>query len=292
MADAEAAEIILRESMSCDSGDSDLSQYLKFAIQLGYVLPAGFLYASFMATILRKRRNRELFHDSFFTLYLLDGAVTLTFLLIDILFMRVTAFIRPVCEFFTPLLKDYSYTLTPYFAFYMYLQFAKLLSMHFMNVNRYTSVNHPIIHKKIWVQHCSKAVALTLLIPLIFVWPVAISKTSFIPYKGQSLILYDHVVPWARTTYGRILVGGFTLVFTVFSSIVTSAKLSKLGNHMKRVEWSMNIATMFVSAGFVLFLALQVSYLVFSSDTMDTHPWIATTIFVAMQVSNDFYMLR
>lgn len=143
-----------------------------------------------------------------------------------------------------------------------------------------------------WVAHCSKAIAAVLLIPLFFVWPVAIAQTNFSPYNGQGIISYEHKFSWARTTYGRIIIGGTTLVFTVYSSVITTAKLSKLGNHMRKVEYSMNIATIFVSVGFVLQLILQISFLVIDANVLVEAPWIAMLILALVQVVNDFYMLR
>lgn len=75
MAEPNKANEILRDKMSCDSGEADVIQFIKFGLQLCYVLPFGLLYISFMVTILKKRKSRELFEDSFFTLYLVDGVV-------------------------------------------------------------------------------------------------------------------------------------------------------------------------------------------------------------------------
>ncbi|KAF1751973.1 hypothetical protein GCK72_018527 [Caenorhabditis remanei] len=291
MVEIDAAIGYLRDRVSCDSGDSDESQYMKFGIQLSYVLPFAFLYFSFLIAIVKRRRHCELFEDSFFALHLVDGIVTLIFLLLDISFLRLTTYIRPVCEYFVPFLKYDSYYLTPYFTVYLYAQFAKMLSTLAMSVNRYTSVNYPLIHKSIWIRHCQKVLIGVLIIPILFVWPVGIAKTSFLPNKGQGLIMYEHRFWWARTSFGRILIGGSTLVFTIFSSIVTTYKLSKLGKHMRRVEVSLTIATIFTSVGFVLMLTVQVVQIVVPLDTFVDDPWIAAFLLGATQFVNDFYML-
>lgn len=59
----------------CDSGETNLQQYVKFGMQLTYVLPFGMLYLIFMMKILKRRRQRDLFEDSFFTLHLADGVI-------------------------------------------------------------------------------------------------------------------------------------------------------------------------------------------------------------------------
>ncbi|CAI2354076.1 unnamed protein product [Caenorhabditis sp. 36 PRJEB53466] len=244
-----------------------------------------------MATIMKNRKKRELFDDSFFTLYLVDGVVTLLFLVLDISFMRLTSYVRPVCEFWLPLLVTPAYYLTPYFTLYYYTQFCKILSTLMMNINRFTSVNYPFLHKTVWMEHIRKAIFIIFLLPLIFVWPMAIARTNFFPYHGQGMVLYEHKFEWARTTFGRIALGVPTLLFTIFSSVVTSSKLTKLGKHMRKVDASMTIATIFVSVGFALMLALQVSYLVFNTKTMISAPWIAMIILALTQLCNDFYML-
>ncbi|EFO94363.1 hypothetical protein CRE_13312 [Caenorhabditis remanei] len=291
MADTNSANDALRNSASCDSGDSDASQYIKFCIQLAYILPFGYLYSSFLITIIRKKKDRELFGDSFFTLHLVDGIVSLLFLLLDISFYRLTSYIRPICEFFLPLLKDPAYYLTPYWSVYVYVQLAKMLSTLVMNINRYTSVSYPIQHKSIWMQHCFKSVLAIFLIPIIFTWPVAIARTSFLPLNGQSVIVYEHYFSWARTTYGRLLISTVTLVFIIFSSIVTSTKLRKMGKHMKHVEFSMTVATLFTSAGFIVLLIVQFFYLNTKLDTLTTWTWTRILIVGGQQAGNDFYML-
>lgn len=65
----------LRDKISCDSGDSDFSQYVKFGLQLSYLMPFGLLYLSFMIAIVKRRGHHEVFEDSFFALHLVDGAV-------------------------------------------------------------------------------------------------------------------------------------------------------------------------------------------------------------------------
>uniref|UniRef100_A0A1I7UVQ7 Serpentine receptor class gamma n=2 Tax=Caenorhabditis tropicalis TaxID=1561998 RepID=A0A1I7UVQ7_9PELO len=291
MVEIDAATEFLRARISCDSGDTDFSQYMKFGIQLGYVVPFGLLYFSFLMAILRRRRHCEVFEDSFFALHAVDGVLTLTFLILDISFIRINTYVRPICEYFVPLLKDDSYNLTPYFTIYLYAQFAKMLSTLMMSINRYTSVNYPLVHKSMWIQHCPKAIVAILLIPLLFVWPVAIAKTCFLPNKGQALIMYEHHFRWARTSFGRILIGGSTLIFTIFSSIVTTYKLSKLGKHMRRVEVSLTIATIFMSFGFALMLIVQVVQLVVPLNTFIDDPWLATFLLGGTQFVNDFYML-
>ncbi|KAF1760505.1 hypothetical protein GCK72_008754 [Caenorhabditis remanei] len=261
MADTNSANDALRSSANCDSGDSDASQYIKFCIQLAYILPFGYLYSSFLITIIRKKKDRELFGDSFFTLHLVDGIV------------------------------DPAYYLTPYWSVYVYVQLAKMLSTLVMNINRYTSVSYPIQHKSIWMQHCFKSVLAIFLIPIIFTWPVAIARTSFLPLNGQSVIVYDHYFSWARTTYGRLLISTVTLVFIIFSSIVTSTKLRKMGKHMKHVEFSMTVATLFTSAGFTVLLVVQFFYLNTKLDTLTTWTWTRILIVGGQQVGNDFYML-
>lgn len=104
--------------------------------------------------------------------------------------------------------------------------------------------------------------------------------------------MYEHRFSWAHTSYGRILIGGSTLFFTIFSSIVTSCKLSKLGRHMRRVEVSLTIATIFVSIGFALMLVVQVMQLFVPLDSMVQNPWMGTFLLGATQFVNDFYMLR
>ncbi|UMM34169.1 hypothetical protein L5515_007359 [Caenorhabditis briggsae] len=267
MVEIDAAVEYLRARISCDSGDTDVSQYTKFGIQLVYVLPFAFLYFSFLM------------------------AITILFLVLDISFTRITTYIRPVCEYFVPLLKDDAYYLTPYFTLYLYAQFAKMLSTLTMSINRYTSVNYPLLHKSLWLQHCSKAIFAILLIPILFVWPVAIAKTSFLPNKGQTIIMYEHHFAWARTSFGRILIGGSTLIFTVFSSVVTTYKLSKLGKHMRKVEISLTVATVFTSFGFALMLVVQIFQLVVPLDSFVEDPWMATFLLGATQFVNDFYML-
>ncbi|CAP27018.1 Protein CBR-SRG-27 [Caenorhabditis briggsae] len=291
MVEIDAAVEYLRARISCDSGDTDVSQYTKFGIQLVYVLPFAFLYFSFLMAIVRRRNHCEIFEDSFFALHLVDGIVTILFLVLDISFTRITTYIRPVCEYFVPLLKDDAYYLTPYFTLYLYAQFAKMLSTLTMSINRYTSVNYPLLHKSLWLQHCSKAIFAILLIPILFVWPVAIAKTSFLPNKGQTIIMYEHHFAWARTSFGRILIGGSTLIFTVFSSVVTTYKLSKLGKHMRKVEISLTVATVFTSFGFALMLVVQIFQLVVPLDSFVEDPWMATFLLGATQFVNDFYML-
>ncbi|CAP27019.1 Protein CBR-SRG-29, partial [Caenorhabditis briggsae] len=291
MGDPQAIIELLRENVSCNSGESNQIQYFKYGIQLIYVLPLGLLYLSFMITIMKRKKDRELFDDSFFTLLLADGTITLYFLMVDTSFFRLTSYVRPVCEFLIPYLKDPSYILTPFYTSYMYAQLAKMLSTLAMSVNRYTSVNHPVHHKVFWMQYCSKVIVAIFVIPCFCVWPVAIGTTSFLPFNGNGVINYEHVIPWARTTYGRLLISIPTLFFTIYSSIVTSAKLKKLGGHMKQVEFSMNVATVFTACGFVLVVALQVSYLLLDAETLLDKMWLTKVILAATQISNDFYML-
>ncbi|CAO4378884.1 unnamed protein product [Caenorhabditis nigoni] len=291
MSSPQVVEDLLRQMIGCDSGESNFLQYTKFGLQLAYVLPFGLLYLSFMITIIKRKKDRDLFEDSFFTLHLADGVITLYFLMADTTFFRLTSYVRPVCEFLVPNLKDPSYILTPFYTSYMYAQLAKMLSTLAMSVNRYTSVNHPVHHKVFWMQHCTKVIIAIFVIPCFCVWPVAIGTTSFLPFNGNGVINYEHVIPWARTTYGRLLISIPTLFFTIYSSIVTSAKLKKLGGHMKKVEFSMNVATVFTACGFVLVVALQVSYLLLNAETLLDKMWLTKVILAATQISNDFYML-
>ncbi|KAF1751972.1 hypothetical protein GCK72_018526 [Caenorhabditis remanei] len=291
MSTPDAVDLILRQNIGCDSGESDALQYLKFGLQLAYVLPFGLLYLSFMITIVKRKKDRELFEDSFFTLHLADGIITLYFLISDTSFFRLTSYFRPVCEYLVPLLKDPAYTLTPFYTAYMYAQLAKMLSTLAMSVNRYTSVNNPVNHKIFWFQHCNKVILGIFVIPLFLVWPVAIGTTSFLPFKGNGNINYEHKLPWARTTYGRLGVAVPTLIFTVYSSIVTTSKLRKLGGHMKKVEFSMNMATVFTACGFVLLVGLQICYLFVNAENLLDKMWVVKIIMAATQISNDFYML-
>uniref|UniRef100_A0A1I7UVR2 Serpentine receptor class gamma n=1 Tax=Caenorhabditis tropicalis TaxID=1561998 RepID=A0A1I7UVR2_9PELO len=284
-------EELLRPFVGCDSGESDTVQIMKFCLQLAYVLPFGFLYLSFMITIVKRRKDRELFEDSFFTLHIVDGIITLYFLISDIGFFRLTSYVRPVCEYLVPILKDPSYKLTPFYTLYMYAQLAKMLSTLAMSINRYTSVNNPVHHKMFWLKYCNKIIITIFIIPVFCVWPVVIGTTSFMPLNGTGVINYEHKIPWARTTYGRLLVSVSTLVFTIFSSIVTSSKLRKIGGNMKKVEFSMNVATVFTACGFFLVAILQVIYLTVNTETMLDKMWIAKWIMAATQIGNDFYML-
>ncbi|ULT88359.1 hypothetical protein L3Y34_007512 [Caenorhabditis briggsae] len=247
-----------------------------------------------MITIMKRKKDRELFDDSFFTLLLADGTITLYFLVSDIGFFRLTSYVRPVCEYLLPSLKDPAYILTPFYTSYLYSQLAKMLSTLAMSVNRYTSVIHPVRHKVFWLRHCYKIIIAILIIPMCFVWPVIIGTTSFLPIDGNSVIYYEHKLPWARTTYGRILIAIPTLLFTVYSSFVTSSKLGKLGGRMKKVEHSMNVATVFTAAGFVLVLILQIVYLVVTTQNITSEEKSVVGLKIIMagtQISNDFYML-
>uniref|UniRef100_A0A1I7UVR0 Serpentine receptor class gamma n=2 Tax=Caenorhabditis tropicalis TaxID=1561998 RepID=A0A1I7UVR0_9PELO len=216
---------------------------------------------------------------------------SLFFLFLDVAFLRLTSYVRPVCEYLLPLLKEPAFYLTPYFTLYLYSQLTKMLSTLFMNVNRYTSVNHPIKHKTIWMKYCSKSITAIFIIPAFFVWPVAIAQTSFLPINGQAVIVYDHLFSWARTTYARMIIAAVTLIFTVFSSIITSSKLRKLGKHMKSIEFSMNVATLFTSIGFILLLVMQVVYLTLHVETLVEKPWVRMLVIGGTQIGNDFYML-
>ncbi|EGT42692.1 hypothetical protein CAEBREN_11560 [Caenorhabditis brenneri] len=166
-----------------------------------------------------------------------------------------------------------------------------MLSTLAMSVNRYTSVNHPVKHKMFWFQNCNKIIAAVFIIPCFCVWPVAIGTTSFLPFNGNGVINYEHVVPWARTTYGRLAIAVPTLIFTIYASIITSSKLKKLGEHMKKVEFSMNVATVFTTCGFFLVVALQVCYLAVNVESYLDRMWMVKLVMAATQVSNDFYML-
>lgn len=142
------------------------------------------------------------------------------------------------------------------------------------------------------MQYCTKTVIAIFIIPLLGVWPVAIGYTNFLPFNGNAVINYEHRIPWARTTYGRLIVSVPTLMFTIYSSIVTSSKLRKLGGHMKKVEFSMSIATIFTSCGFILVVALQICYLLIDSASLLDKMWVTKLIMAATQLGNDFYMLR
>ena len=97
MVEIDAAIEYLRGRVSCDSGDSDESQYMKFGIQLSYVLPFAFLYFSFLIAIVKRRRHCELFEDSFFALHLVDGIVVCAF---NDFFIRLCIIIfRQFCSF-------------------------------------------------------------------------------------------------------------------------------------------------------------------------------------------------
>ncbi|PIC25819.1 hypothetical protein B9Z55_018603 [Caenorhabditis nigoni] len=291
MSDPKTVSEVLRQNIQCYSGEPDEIQYVKFAIQLSYLLPFGLLYISFLIKIARKKKDRDLFEDSFFSLQLADGIITLFFLVSDTVFIRLTSYVRPVCEIFVSLLKDPSYILTPYLTLHQYVQLAKMLSTVAMSLNRYTSIVNPVHHKTFWTQHCTKILIAVFTIPLLFVWPVAIGTTSFTPFGGTAIINYERVVPWARTTYVRLIVAVPSFCFTLYSSIVTSSKLRKLGGHMKKVEFSMNMATLFTACGFILVVAVQIAYLADSASNWVENMWLTKIILAATQVSYDFYML-
>ncbi|PIC25820.1 hypothetical protein B9Z55_018603 [Caenorhabditis nigoni] len=218
MSDPKTVSEVLRQNIQCYSGEPDEIQYVKFAIQLSYLLPFGLLYISFLIKIARKKKDRDLFEDSFFSLQLADGII-------------------------------------------------------------------------FWTQHCTKILIAVFTIPLLFVWPVAIGTTSFTPFGGTAIINYERVVPWARTTYVRLIVAVPSFCFTLYSSIVTSSKLRKLGGHMKKVEFSMNMATLFTACGFILVVAVQIAYLADSASNWVENMWLTKIILAATQVSYDFYML-
>ncbi|ULT88358.1 hypothetical protein L3Y34_007511 [Caenorhabditis briggsae] len=218
MSDPKAVSEVLRQNIQCYSGEPDEIQYVKFAIQLSYLLPFGLLYISFLIKIARKKKARDLFEDSFFTLQFADGII-------------------------------------------------------------------------FWIQYCTKILIAVVTIPLLFVWPVAIGTTSFTPFGGTAIINYERVVPWARTSYVRLIVAVPSFCFTLYSTIVTSSKLRKLGGHMKKVEFSMNMATLFTACGFILVVAVQIAYLADSASSMIENMWLTKIILGATQVSYDFYML-
>lgn len=142
------------------------------------------------------------------------------------------------------------------------------------------------------MKYSSKAIALIFIIPLFGVWPVAIGNTSFLPFNGNGYIAYEHVFSWARTSYGRLALSIPTIAFIIYSSIITSTKLRKLGGHMKKVEFSMNVATIFTSCGFVSVVVLQFLYLKIDTNTVSNEVGMTKLIMAATQLSNDFYMLR
>ncbi|UMM34171.1 hypothetical protein L5515_007361 [Caenorhabditis briggsae] len=217
--------------------------------------------------------------------------LTIFFLVSDTVFIRLTSYVRPICELFVLLLKEPSFVLTPYLTLHQYVQLAKMLSTATMSLNRYTSIVHPVHHKTFWIQHCTKILIAVVTIPLLFVWPVAIGTTSFTPFGGTAIINYERVVPWARTSYVRLIVAVPSFCFTLYSTIVTSSKLRKLGGHMKKVEFSMNMATLFTACGFILVVAVQIAYLADSASSMIENMWLTKIILGATQVSYDFYML-
>lgn len=138
--------------------------------------------------------------------------------------------------------------------------------------------------------YCKKVIIATFIIPLLGVWPVAVGHTSYLPFYGNTFIAYEHRIPWARTSYGRLAIALPTLFFTIYSSVLTSAKLRKLGKHMRKVEYSMNIATIFNTLGFILVVILNFCYVGISAQALTTK--LGNTLAMGgTQLSNDFYMM-
>lgn len=80
MANALGIEEIMRGNLSCDSGELNIVQYFKIGVQLSYVLPFGMLYLPFLIAISKRKKERKLYEDSFFTLYLADGVIVSDFI--------------------------------------------------------------------------------------------------------------------------------------------------------------------------------------------------------------------
>ncbi|CAB3397800.1 unnamed protein product [Caenorhabditis bovis] len=237
------------------------------------------------------KRRDKLFEDSFFKIYLADGAVSIISIILEYSINRPMSHIRPVCEYFHGNYRYPSYALTPYLYITSYVQFSKIFATVILCANRYTCVQYPVAHKTFWRRRSGQLVLVILILPVLFTWQIGISKCYIAASNSQAFIFYVHNIPWLGSAYFRMLAAIPSFIFIIFANYIIISKLSQIEGRTRSIERAMTISTIFLSIAYALFITIQGFSLIVSDDMLKESSIVKITALSAIQLCNDFYIM-
>uniref|UniRef100_A0A8R1DLL4 Serpentine receptor class gamma n=1 Tax=Caenorhabditis japonica TaxID=281687 RepID=A0A8R1DLL4_CAEJA len=234
-------------------------QIFIYILQLAYALPISIIYLAVILSILKRHKVEKMFSDAYFKIYVLDGFVSLIVVVLDFGLTRPLIYVNPLCHIFAAEFPEPTYVLTPYLFLFNYFQFAKIFSISLLSANRFTCVAYPVWHKLFWKAYTNRVILISMLLPALFTWHLAISRTTFDYFNGEAILGYVKVVPFVKTTVFKLVVSLAAFIFILVTNIKTFKLTRQLKNKMKGLEYSLTLSTVIITAVFVVYIIIQLA---------------------------------
>ncbi|PIC47667.1 hypothetical protein B9Z55_006935 [Caenorhabditis nigoni] len=157
------------------------------------------LYSLILLRVRVKSAEKSLCFTSMFIsfIFLLVAATqSLTLLLWDIFFNRLTAFIPPLCPILSPLFIMPSYFLKFYYCSYNHARMSKSVAQIMMVLNRMCCVMWPMSYEKVWNKFAAPTVILILIVPFGGTWNMLLARMYLFPSYGGFAVTYVKTVQW------------------------------------------------------------------------------------------------
>ncbi|CAP37898.2 Protein CBR-SRG-16 [Caenorhabditis briggsae] len=241
--------------INCSTEYDDFLEIFKYIGNCSYLIPGVLLHILILKTVLYSQK--KLFKsNSFFRIF------SLTLLLWDIFFNRLTAFIPPMCPILCPLFVMPSYFLKFYYCSYNHARMSKSVAQIMMVLNRMCCVMWPMSYEKVWNQFSAPTVILILIIPFGGTWNMLLARMYLFPSYGGFAVTYVKTVTWASLSLFQAIYILTALCFTVVCTSISLYKLYILPGRVKAAERSLCFVSAFYSLAFLIVAASQLVFVV------------------------------
>ncbi|CAI5452495.1 unnamed protein product [Caenorhabditis angaria] len=265
---------------------SEGEKFARYGFLAILVLPLTFIYIRILMVMTRK--STSIYTDSFYSIYRIDGVVSVSYNLISYSLIRLIIYITPYCNFIMDMFSTPSWLLTSYFFFYLFFQFMKVLSTVTICANRLTSVTIPVKHTYFWKTYFWHILFLQILISVVCSFPILQGPAYIIFRDGKGTMTIVRNFSFIGPNTLRITLLLPSIVFVMATNILIIKKLPK---NMRHVENSMSISTLFISFGFILNLVPVFGIYLIDQNYLNENPTFSAIYSIVYLFCTDFYMI-